>query len=219
MNMALAGLVILVIGDSHMAGRQYLLTPLHDALEAAGASVHTYGMCGASADVWLSPTTVACGRGERHDTAPPITDTTGKPAVTWAINDLLSKHHPSLVIVELGDALAGYEAPQMAKPWIYNQVHALAGRIAASGASCVWVGPTWGAVSGGFYKTEARVREVSDFLAQNVAPCVFVDSTGFSRPGEWKTTDGQHLTAPGYRRWGTDIANAVVQLKTQNMVH
>jgi hypothetical protein len=219
MNGALAGLVILVLGDSHMAGRELLITPLHDDLEAAGATVHTYGMCGASADAWLTPTNVTCGRAERHDTAGPIVDISGKSAVTWSINDLLKQHHPNLVIVELGDAMAGYGSPQMAKSWVYDQVHALAGRIAASGASCVWVGPAWGSQTGSYFKTDARVREASDFLAQIVAPCAFVDSTGFSRPGEWKTTDGQHLTPAGYRLWGADIANAVVRLKTQGALH
>jgi len=216
MNGALAGLVILAIGDSHMAGRDYLLNPLHDALEAAGASVQTYGMCGASADAWLYPITVACGRAERHDTAPPIIDTSGKPAPTWAINDLLNKYHPNLVIVELGDAMAGYGAAQMVKPWIYGQVHALTGRIAASGASCVWIGPPWGDEA---MKSAARVREAADFLAQSVPPCVFVDSTQFSRPGEWATTDGQHFRAPQYRLWAADIANAVIRLKGQNALH
>jgi hypothetical protein len=219
MNGALAGLVILVLGDSHMAGRDYLILTLHDALEAAGASVHSYGACGASPDVWLSPTTVACGVAERHDTGPTIADYSGKPVANRSLNELVQKYHPNLVIAEMGDAVAGYGASQMAKPWVYDQVHALAGRIAAAGASCVWVGPAWGAVNGSYFKTDARVREVSDFLAQSVAPCVFIDSTTFSRPGEWKTTDGQHLTAPGYRQWGTDIANAVIRLKMQNLLH
>jgi hypothetical protein len=219
MNGALAGLVILVIGDSHMAGRELLMTPLHEALEADGASVHTYGMCGATADVWLSPTTVSCGKAERHDTEPPTIDMSLKPTVTWNLNDLLQKHHPNLVIVELGDAMAGYGAPQMVKGWIYDQVHALSGRIAAAHASCVWVGPAWGTATSNFYKTDERVREFSDFLAQIVAPCAFIDSTQFSRPGEWKTTDGQHLTPAGYRAWGADIADAVVRLKAQNALH
>ncbi len=50
MNGALAGLVILVLGDSHMAGPSYLISTLHEALEAQGATVSSYGMCGASAD-------------------------------------------------------------------------------------------------------------------------------------------------------------------------
>jgi hypothetical protein len=216
MNGALAGLVILVLGDSHMAGREYLIGPLHDALEAAGASVHTYGMCGASADAWIYPITVACGRAERHDTGPPIADYSGKPLPSWVIRDLLNKHHPNLVIAEIGDAMAGYGASQMVKPWIYNQVHMLAGQIAAAGASCVWVGPIWGDEKA---KSSARVREFSDFLAQSVAPCTYIDSTKFSQPGQWKTTDGQHLTASGYKIWGADIAAAIVQLKAQNVLH
>jgi len=216
MNGALAGLVILVLGDSHMAGREYLIGPLHDALEAAGASVHTYGMCGAIADVWIYQTTVACGTAERHDNSPPIANYSGKPVPTWSINDLLKKHHPNIVIAEMGDAMAGYEAKEMVKPWVYNQVHQLAGVIAASGATCAWVGPPWGDEK---TKSAARVREVSDFLAQNVAPCVYIDSTKFSQPGQWPTTDGQHLTLSGYKIWGTDIANAIVQLKAQNRLH
>ena len=30
--------------------------------------------------------------------------------------------------------------------------------------------------------------------SKSVAPCAFIDSTRFARPGEWPTTDGQHLT-------------------------
>jgi hypothetical protein len=98
MSMALAGLVVLVIGDSHMAGRDYLISSLHDALTSEGAIVHSYGMCGASADAWLQKTTVSCGRAERHEHNPPIAET-GKQEYTWTINELLEKHHPNLVIV------------------------------------------------------------------------------------------------------------------------
>src|ERR1700732_3809655 len=122
MNMALAGLVVLVLGDSHMAGRDYLISSLHDALVAEGASVHSYGMCGASADAWLQKTTVSCGRAERHDKGAPIADT-GKQDYTWTINDLIAKHHPNLVIVEAADAMGGYGSPQLAKGWIFAQDH------------------------------------------------------------------------------------------------
>jgi hypothetical protein len=216
MNGVLAGLVILVLGDSHMAGREYLIGPLHDALEAAGASVHTYGMCGASADAWIYKTSVACGRAERHDNGPPIADYTGKSVPTWSINDLLKKHHPNIVIAEMGDAMAGYEASEMVKPWVYNQVHMLTGIIAAAGATCAWVGPVWGRDK---EKPAARVHQVSDFLAQTVPPCAYIDSTKFWQPGQWPTTDGQHLTLPGYRAWATAISAAVVQLKGQNVLH
>jgi hypothetical protein len=214
MNGALAGLIILVLGDSHMAGSSYLITPLHDALENAGATVHTYGMCGASADSWLQRTTVTCGRAERHEHGPPVAEA-HKQEFTWTIGELLEKHHPNLVVVEAADAMAGYDSAQMPKAWIYEQVHALAGRIKAANASCIWVGPIWGGANSAYHKTEARVQELSQFLSQSVAPCSYVDSTRFARPGEWPTTDGQHLNAAGYQQWGRDIAGSVVQLMAQ----
>ena len=215
MNAALAGLVILVLGDSHMAGREYLISSLHDSLTNAGAIVHSYGMCGASADTWINKTTVSCGRGERHEKAGPITDS-GKQDYTWTINELLAKHHPNLVIVEAADAMGGYGSPELPKAWIYDQSHALAGRIKAANAACVWVGPVYGDVNSPYHKADDRVRELSQFLSQSVAPCVYVDSLQFAKPREWPTTDGQHLTSVGYRAWGADIANAVATLKSQN---
>jgi hypothetical protein len=43
---ALAGLVILVIGDSHMMN---MMNNLHNQLGSEGAMVHTYAMCGVAA--------------------------------------------------------------------------------------------------------------------------------------------------------------------------
>jgi lysophospholipase L1-like esterase len=214
MNMMLAGLSILVLGDSHMAGHDYLLSSLHDALENQGANVHSYGMCGASAEAWLQKTTVSCGKGERHEKAAAITET-GKQDYTWQISELLAKHHPNLVIVEAADAMGGYSSPQLPKAWIYDQTHALASRIAASGASCIWVGPVYGNVNSPYHKADDRVRELSQFLSQSVAPCRYVDSLHFEPNPAWPTTDGQHLTAAGYKTWGQNIADTVVQLKGQ----
>ena len=49
MNSVLAGLTILVLGDSHMVTSGYLISTLHDSLLEQGATVDTYGMCGANA--------------------------------------------------------------------------------------------------------------------------------------------------------------------------
>src|SRR3984885_10892168 len=215
MNMALAGLVVLVIGDSHMAGRDYLISSLHDALTSEGAIVNSYGMCGASADAWLQKTTANCGRAERHEHNPPIAEM-GKQEYTWTINELIEKYHPNLVIVEAADAMGGYGSPELPKAWIYEQSHALATRIKAAGAACIWVGPVYGDANSPYHKADDRVRELSQFLSQSVAPCVYVDSLQFAKPREWPTTDGQHLTSVGYRAWGADIANAVATLKSQN---
>ena len=213
MNGALAGLVILVLGDSHMAGREYLLTALHNQLQAQGAVVHSYGMCGAAAGDWLYPTTVSCGHGEHHGTSPPLFDTTTMR--TWNINNLIQENHPNLVIVESADAMAAYGNTDFPRAWIYDQVHALTSRIHSYNIPCVWVGPIWGNEGPPYRKTVTRVKEMSDFLAQSVSPCSYIDSTAFARPGEWPTTDGQHLTPTGYRAWGQDITQAVIRARSQ----
>src|SRR5712691_5488913 len=139
MNMALAGLVILVIGDSHMAGtgagKGYLLTNLHDQLTSEGAVVHSYGMCGAQAADWVTKSTVQCV-GEHHDKSPPTFEA-NKVHPTWNVNELIEKHHANLVVIELGEAMAAYDTPQLPKPWIYNQVRLLTGQIKARNVSCV----------------------------------------------------------------------------------
>jgi len=213
MNAALAGMVILAIGDSHMAGRDYFLTNLHDQLEAQGASVHSYGMCGGNAGDWLYRSTVSCGRGQHDDNNPPVTDA-NKVEPTWNINDLIAKFHPNLVIIELADTMASYGSA-FPRAWIYDQVHALTGRIHADNIACVWVGPIWGNPGPPYFKTNERVKEMSDFLAQSVAPCKYIDSTAFAQPGQWPTTDGQHLSSSGYHQWGANITNAIVQFKAQ----
>ena len=219
MNGVLAGLVILTLGDSHMAGPSYLISSLHDALQTQGAIVHTYGMCGASPNAWLYRTTVSCGMAERHPDTPTHFES-GKQEYTWQINDLLAKHHPNLVIVEAADAIGGYGSPEISKGWIYDQVHALAMKIKAAAAACVWVGPVYGDANSVYHKADDRVRELSRLLSESVAPCLYIDSLQFvSNPRQWPTTDGQHLTPAGYRAWGTDIANAVVNFKAQNLLH
>jgi hypothetical protein len=214
MNAALAGLVVLIIGDSHIVTRDYLITTLHDQLTGEGATVHTYGMCGTNAGDWVYPVKVSCGRAERHEKAAPIIDRS-PGAASWTIDELIAKHHPNLVVVEMGDTMAGYGQAALPQAWIYGEVRALTNKIKASNVSCVWVGPPWGNEGSSYHKTFARVQEMSQFLAQSVAPCGYIDSTQFSKPGEWQTIDGQHLTSAGYRAWGDDIAASITQLASQ----
>lgn len=212
MGGVLASLVILLIGDSHMSSRDHLVTTLHNLLIANGAAVETYAMCGASAADWIYKVTAPC-RAERHGENGPLYGVAVNP--TWVLRDLIEQSHPNLVIVELGDAMAGYDKPELPKPWIYDQVRQLVDRIAAQHISCVWIGPTWGNPDSGYHKTVARVQEMSDFLSRIVAPCSYVDSTKFAKPGEWPTVDGHHFTRTGYRKWGADIAEAIVEMKDQ----
>src|SRR5262249_61908831 len=98
---------------------------------------------------------------------------------SWRVNELIERHHPNLVIVQLGDAMAGYDAPQMPRTWIADQVHALTGRLRAHSLPCMWVGPMWGREGPPYQKSAPRVKELSAFLAETVAPCRFIDSTAF----------------------------------------
>jgi hypothetical protein len=214
MSALLAGLAVLVIGDSHMVASGYLISTLHDALLAQGAKVDTYGMCGANAGDWVYPTTVSCGKAERiGKEGPEIDRKSGTP--TYQIDALIKKTNPGLIVIEMGDTMAGYGQKDFPQAWIYQQVHALTGRIAAQNVPCVWVGPPWGSEGSSYHKTFARVKQMSEFLTNAVAPCRFIDSTQFSKEGEWPTIDGQHLTSAGYKAWGADIAQSLDQMAPQ----
>ena len=214
MNSALAGLVILMIGDSQMMN---LINPLHNQLEAEGAVVHSYAMCGAIAGDWIYPTTLSCGRAERHDKAPAVVeDRAGLP--TYSLAQLIATTHPNLIVVEIADTMAGYGSPQIEHQWVSDQVHALTGKIASSNIACDWIGPIWGQESPPYQKSDARVREMSQLLSQSVAPCRYIDSTVMARPGEWPTRDGTHLQPDGYRKWSVSITDAIARLQGQGGV-
>jgi hypothetical protein len=214
MNALLAGLTILVIGDSHMVTSGYLITTLHDDLLAQGATVDSYGMCGANAGGWVYPSTVSCGKAARFDKkGPEINRTLNTP--TYQVDALIAETHPNLILIEMGDTMAGYGQHDFPQAWIYEQVHTLTGRIAAKNVPCVWVGPPWGSEGSSYHKTFDRVKQMSEFLSTAVAPCRFIDSTQFSKPGEWPTIDGQHLTSSGYKSWGADITTALDQMAPQ----
>jgi|SRR5215469_16610067 len=128
------------------------------------------------------------------------------------IDALIAAHHPDLIVIELGDTMASYGLPELPRAWVQQQVRVLTARIAAQRTACAWVGPPWGSEGLSYPKTFVRVKEISEFLSTMVAPCRFIDSTRFARPGEWPTIDGQHLTGDGYRAWGADIAASVAVL-------
>lgn len=209
---ALAGFVILVIGDSHNASKDFLLSSLHDGLVAQGATVHSYGVCGSQPHDWIAQTELPCGSGERHNTDEAVIDRSPK-VKTWSLEALIQRHHPNLLVVELGDNMGGYGVlPELPKDWIGFEVDEMLKPVIAHKLPCVWVGPPWGTEGGPSNKTFGRVRELSAFLSEIVSPCRYVDSLRFSQPGEWPTFDGEHLTPDSYRIWGADIAEATVRL-------
>ena len=179
MNGALAGLVILALGDSHMA---YMINPFHEALQEQGAIVHSYGMCGAMGTDWLSKATTQCDA-ERHDKGAAVIKYNTQP--TWLLTDLLEKNRPNLVVIELGDNMAGYGTlPTLPRDFIAQQVSEVLAPIKARKLPCIWIGPPWGGDTTAYHKANDRVRELSQFLAQTVA-CSYIDTTTLAQPGEW----------------------------------
>ncbi|SAI66767.1 cellulose biosynthesis protein [Bordetella ansorpii] len=207
---ALAGLTILVVGDSHLGYPGYLIDTLHDNLLANGAKqVHTVSVCGSNPGDWVAATQGNCGGAERLGKAPLVQK---QSASTTPITQLVAADKPDLVVIVMGDTIGGYGKDVFPKTWAWQQTTALTKALASTKTACVWVGPPWGSEGGKYNKTFSRVQQVSSFLATNVSPCTYIDSTKMAKPGEWGSTDGQHLTTTAYKYWGKDIADAIIQL-------
>ncbi|AHC32914.1 cell division protein FtsQ [Pseudomonas fluorescens] len=207
---AIAGLTMLVLGESHMSFPDSLLNPLQDNLTKQGAVVHSIGACGAGAADWVVPKKVECG-GERMPTGKAVIY--GKNAMsTTPIKDLIAKDKPDVVVLIIGDTMGSYTNPVFPKAWAWKSVTSLTKAITETGTKCVWVGPPWGKVGSQYKKDDTRTKLMSSFLASNVAPCTYIDSLTFSKPGEWITTDGQHFTIDGYQKWAKAIGTALGDL-------
>ena len=168
MGGALAGLVILVIGDSHIASLGHFNNLLHEGLVAQGATVNTFGVCSSLPDDWITPNQIVCGRGERHNTGPAQLGS-NNTLRGWSLPALIADYKPNLVVVEMGDTLAGYgAAPELPRDFIARQVGDLLQPIKADKVGCIWIGPPWGTEGGAYKKTLARVKALSDYLAQIV---------------------------------------------------
>ena len=197
----LLGAAVLMIGDSHLSKPDYLIGPLHDELTRQGAVVHTLAACGVVADDWLHSVKATCGA-ERIGKG--VATLVGRDATTRPVKPLIAADKSQLVIVVLGDTMAGYKG-EFPRAWAWQQVSSLSKEIASTGAACIWVGPAWGKEGGQYGKTYTRVKVMSDFLAANVAPCHYIDSLKFSKPGVWTTVDGVHFTSGAYLAWSQGI--------------
>lgn len=211
MSLLLAGLTVLVIGDSHMSSPGFLISTLHDSLRQQGAHVYSYGACGAPSGAWMKTMQPPCGSAFRLDDGP-LRVRAGEAGFTKPLPELVKLHHPDLIVVINGDTMAGYKNSGIAKSWVRDEVKALTDGIKASGTSCVWVGPGWGSEGGKYGKTFTRAKEMSDYLADIVSPCIYVNSLKMSKPGEWNTIqgDGQHFDNGGYQAWGSAISQQIV---------
>ncbi|GAA0509204.1 SGNH/GDSL hydrolase family protein [Pigmentiphaga sp. GD03639] len=212
----LAGLSLLILGESHLTITGSLIDALHDDLTRQGAKVHSIGACGASAQDWLVQKKVDCGADRVGKGRPVIR---GADASTTPISTLIAADKPDVVVIIIGDTMASYDKSAFPKTWAWQSVTSLTKAIADTHTRCVWVGPPWGTPGGKYKKNDARVQLMSRFLATNVAPCDYVDSLKFSKPGEWKTVDGQHFTVAGYKAWGSAITQALANSPALKEAH
>jgi hypothetical protein len=209
--MLLTGLTVLVIGASHLAKPTYLIKTLHDELTERGALVHSVGVCGVLPSEWLKKTTSRCGGAERVESEPIILSM-ASAAQTVPFETLLETQRPDVVVIVMGDNLANYKASSFSRTDVKKEVLSLTTLLASKAIRCVWVGPAWGEDNKLAAKTIKRTQDISAFLEAHAKPCHYVNSLEMSKPGEWKTTDGQHFFAEGYQNWGAAIANEVEQL-------
>ena len=206
--MLLAGLTVLVIGASHVAKPTYLIKTLHDELTERGAPVHSIGVCGVMPSEWLKKTTSRCGGAERNE-GEPLVLSMASAAQTVPFDLLLVARKPDLVVIVMGDNLANYKASSFSRTDVKKELLSLTTLLASKSIRCVWVGPAWGEDNKLAGKTFKRTKDISAFLESQVKPCDYVNSLEMSKPGEWKTTDGQHYFAEGYQAWGAAIAYEV----------
>ena len=196
--MLLAGLTVLVIGASHLAKPTYLIKTLHDELTERGAQVHSVGVCGVMPSEWLKKTTSRCGGAERLG-EDPIVLSMASAAQTVPFDALLQERKPDVVVIVMGDNLANYKASSFSRTDVKKEVLSLTTLLGSTSIRCVLVGPAWGEDNKLAGKTLKRTQEISAFLESQVKPCDYVNSLEMSKPGEWKTTDGQHFFAEGYQ--------------------
>jgi hypothetical protein len=206
-----AGLMILMLGDSHFATQGYLATTLGDALIAQGAKVQTEAACGAPVSIWVAGGQPPCGSAERIGSAALKVSPPNKGQVP-SLTTLAAQLHPALLIVGSGDTMAGYAQPAFPADYVAQQISSFTHEVQRLGIPCVWIGPGWGTEGGPYFKNFARAKVINEFLASHVAPCRYIDSQTFAAPGEWPTFDGQHYTAVGYQKWALAIDGALTKL-------
>ena len=207
MHPLLAGLTILMIGDSHLTHKNTLVASLPEAFVAQGAKVVTYGLCSSKPEDWVDEKPLnACGYTKRVGTEH-INVSMDKNDAPPNIQALMQQWHPDAVVVVFGDAMAGYSQPQMPTDWIKDQVHALVENIGST--KCVWIGPTWGHYNPRYGKTDARTVELANLLNKEVQPCHYVDSTKLLQQKDVSTEDGLHLTSEDYSKWSQAIIQNV----------
>jgi len=208
---ALAGLSLLIVGDSHVSAPGSLATTLHDALAAEGAAVYTAGVCAASPSHFLKGRSTTCGRVLR---GPDGKLSLKVKASAPKLEALLADHAPDHVIFVFGDNMGGYRMKHLPRGFIETEVMAIVAAL-PEGTGCSWMGPPWGEEGTAYRKTHARAAALNAALREASAPCHYIDVQAATGTGTIDTVDGLHPKPAGYRMWAEVASAALVHALAQ----
>lgn len=126
---------------------------------------------------------------------------------TPLVSDLITKHQPELVVVQLGGNMTELSDEQIRK-----NVAEVIGKIKQGGSSCLWIGPP-----GGDKRVEPRFSQFYQVLKESVEAnsCLFVDSRPLVVPKP-HGGDGRHLdTMEGgilaSENWTKSVSDLIVK--------
>ncbi len=209
----LAGLTILMLGDSHFATQGYLVTTLQDALIQQGAKVVTEAACGAPAGVWTEAGSAPCGTAERVQSGPIKKDhTEARPR--RPIDELIGRYHPNLDHHRVGRHHGRLRPARPARP-VDRRAVSRPDAAHPGGQHALRLDRARLGHRGRALLQDLRPGAGAERLprAPRWRPAATSTRTKFAQPGEWPTFDGQHYTAarlpevgPGDRPGDPDLA-------------
>ncbi|MFP5491765.1 MAG: hypothetical protein ACLGG0_09695 [Bacteriovoracia bacterium] len=122
---------VLVIGDSHAVGPFGWEFDRLVRQQGGISRVATYASCGSIAQWWVTGHKTPCGYWERSEAGVEVSQPT---ASTPIFGELLKKHQPDIVVVELS---GNYQ--QRSDQFSKDDMRAMVEQIRESGAQCFWI--------------------------------------------------------------------------------
>lgn len=185
---------LLFIGDSHSVGP--FGEALNKSLRSLPLSVSSYAYCGSIANDWYKEKGITqCGYLEIDSDGK---KSAGQSGSVPKFQNLLLKHRPQIVVVELSTNYFGYEN----ETFIINDMRRMGRDIINSGAKCFWIGmPTTRKLA----PHHARLSRLTKAAISDL--CTYFDSfpvTSYPATGG----DGIHFYFPGGREIANDWATS-----------
>jgi hypothetical protein len=134
---AQAALHVLFLGDSHAVGA--FGHELDSLLRQEPFEVYSYGSCGSMPDWWSIGQPTNCGYWDHVGMKAPRSV---PGALTPLLEDLLSRLHPDVTIVELGAFLVRDSSVSLGDA--VSQLDRMMLAIREAGSRCIWIGPADG---------------------------------------------------------------------------